>query len=447
MSVEAKVEELRSRLRVRTGGPGRDIRVVYSPLRVCPLGAHIDHQDGLVTGMTLNRVILLAFAPRSDGQIVVESENYAGRAAFSLDNVPPRIPGDWGNYVRGAVLALQQKHVLHLGMDALVAGEMPIGGLSSSAAVGVAYLLALEAVNGLEMEPVENIEYDRYIENTYLGLRNGILDPSIILMGNRHHLTYLDCQSTEFRNVPTLAPSGSFEVVVVHSGLYQTLVGTDYNNRVRECQMAARMLLEWAHEPVPEQPRLRMVTEATYEKFAGQLPSPLDRRARHFFTEIERVREGAKAWQAGDLQRVGQLMNESGASSVHDYQCGCPHLTTLYEILRECRGVYGARFSGGGFRGSCIALADPAFREEIAATVRARYPAVHPDIAEQYSIYFCQPDGPARLWDDGVPDAFPHVPAGQPMEATSVSDATMPTAHRGNGGRAVIPVSHNLADR
>ena len=376
-----------------------DIRVIYSPLRISPLGAHVDHQDGLVTGMTLDRVLLLAFVRRVDRRICVESRNFPGRAEFDLDDVPPMSPGDWGNYIRGAVLALKRKYELRVGIDAVVEGRMPIGGLSSSAAVGVAYLLALETANGLEVSPRENIEHDRYIENGYLGLKNGILDQSVILMSDRDHLTYLDCQSFEFQKLPTAADNGHFEILVAYSGLARSLTSTDYNSRVTECQQAARMMLEWIGEPIPEQPRLRMVPEEVCDDLIHRLPTPLDRRARHFFTEIRRVRRGVEAWQTGNLEEMGRLINKSGASSVYDYESGCPHLITLYNILRECPGVYGARFSGGGFRGSCIGLVNPAYREEIVAAIDARYPVVHPDVADLYSVHFCKLDGPARLWN------------------------------------------------
>ena len=397
MSTEEQVEELKARLRQRTGCAARDVRVVYSPLRISPLGAHIDHQDGLVTGVTLDRVVLLAFVPRDDGRVRIESINFPRTIEFEIDDVPPKVPGDWGNYARGAVLALQQRHQLRVGIDALVEGRMPIGGLSSSAAVGVAYLLALEAANGLAVAPEENIQLDRYIENVYLGLKNGILDQSVILMSDRDHLTFLDCQSVHFEKYPTPADNGHFEVLVAYSGLAKSLASTDYNVRVSECQQAAGMMLEWAGEPVPERPRLRMVPEDAYDELLDRLPAPLDRRARHFITEIRRVRAGVEAWQAGDLEAMGALINESGASSVHNYQSGCPHLVTLYTILRDCPGVYGARFSGGGFRGSCIGLVDPAYREEIVRTIAARYPAAHPDVADRYSVHFCRLDGPARL--------------------------------------------------
>jgi len=347
--------------------------------------------------MTLDRALLLAFVPRSDKRVRVASLNFLGSVEFGLDDVPPKANGDWGNYVRGAVLALQQRYALTAGIDAVVEGRMPIGGLSSSAAVGVAYLLALEAANGLEVSPEENIEHDRYIENVYLGIENGILDQSIILMSDRDHLTFLDCQTVEFYKYPTPVDNGHFEMVVAYSGLVRSLGHTDYNNRVHECQQAARLLLGWAGLPVPDPVRLRDVPEAVYAQYKDRLPAPLDRRARHFFTEVQRVRDGVRAWSAGDLHEMGRLINASGASSVYDYESGCPHLITLYEILRDCPGVYGARFSGAGFRGSCIGLVDPAARKEIAAAIDAIYPGKHPDVADAYSVHFCGTGGPARL--------------------------------------------------
>lgn len=394
-----QIEQLRQHLKQRTGCADGDIRAVCAPLRISPLGAHVDHQDGLVTGMTLDRAILLAFTPRKDQRVCIESLNFPNVIEFALDDIPPKSVKGWGNYARGAALALQQQHVLRTGIDAVVGGDMPIGGLSSSAAVGVAYLLALETANDLAISAEENIQLDRYIENVYLGLKNGIMDQSMILMSERDTLTYLDCQSVVFEKIPIPPDKNGFDILVVYSGVDQALVGTDYNNRVTECQEAARLLLTWSGQTPPEHPRLRMVPEEVYAELGERLPAPLDRRARHFFTEVARVREGAAAWRAGDVERIGQLMRASGASSVYNYESGCPQLVTLYNILCETPGVYGARFSGAGFRGSCIALSDPAYREEIRAFIDARYPAAHPNAGARYSVHFCKSDGPARVLD------------------------------------------------
>ncbi|HMN27859.1 MAG TPA: galactokinase family protein, partial [Caldilineaceae bacterium] len=116
------------------GVPPALVRVVRAPLRISPLGAHIDHQLGAVMGMAIDRAILLAFAPTVDGTVAVESFDFPTRAQFHLNQVPPYQKGDWGNYLRGAALALQQEHRLGHGIVGVMDSDMPIGGLSSSAA-------------------------------------------------------------------------------------------------------------------------------------------------------------------------------------------------------------------------------------------------------------------------------------------------------------------------
>jgi galactokinase len=372
------------------------IRVVKAPLRISPLGAHIDHQLGIVTGMTIDQSILMAFAPAENGDVRVKSLNFNLPVNFNLNNIPPYQKGDWGNYIHGAVLALQQRYPLPYGLVGVVAGEMPIGGLSSSAAVTIAYLLALQAINQLSLPPDENISLVRYTENTYIGLNNGILDQSVILSSEHNHLTVIDCLTFDIENTPTQLAE-NFEILVVYSGVTHVLVGTDYNNRVAECQTATHQLLSFSSQTIPEKPRLRHVDPAIFEAEGHRLPDNLRKRATHFFGEMRRVSEGIKAWQAADIRRFGELVTQSGESSIKFYESGSPQLITLYEILRDTPGVYGTRFSGAGFRGSCIALVDPTARQDIAERIHTCYPVAHPSEADVYSIHFCQPDGQAML--------------------------------------------------
>jgi galactokinase len=397
-------EQLVARLRQIaniTNAESAAIQIVRAPLRICPLGAHIDHQLGIVTGMTIDRSIQLAFVPTDDGSIHIESLNFPTPARFGLENVPGYLKGDWSNYVRGAVLALQAHHPLKRGMIGVVGGAMPIGGLSSSAAVTIAYLLALEAINELEVNAYENMEHCRFTENRYIGLNNGILDQSVILHSAHRHLTRIDCESVTVDCVPTHLSEeelrARFGILVVYSGVTHALVGTDYNNRVAECRAAATALLEHAGLAVPTDVRLRHVPHELYDQYANQLEPLLMRRARHYFGEMSRVQEGLAAWQQGDMQSLGNLVNESGESSIKWYECGSPQLITLYEILRQTPGVYGTRFSGAGFRGNCIALIDPAYGDSIAETIHRHYPGTHPEVADRYNIHFCYPDGSAGV--------------------------------------------------
>ncbi|GAB4450474.1 MAG: galactokinase [Anaerolineae bacterium] len=390
-----RVESLIAHLKRHPQVDPAAIGVVRAPLRICPLGAHIDHQLGQVTGMTINQSILMAFAPTSDNTVYVESLDFQPPVSFKLSDVPTYTPRDWGNYIRGAVLALQQTHSLRHGLIGIVDGEMPIGGLSSSAAVTIAYLLALQAVNHLEEPPERNVALVRFTENQYIGLNNGILDQSVILFSEPGCLTSIDCQNIQVEKIPGPPANGAYEILIVYSGLTRVLVGTDYNNRVAECREAAGLLLDYTGQTVPPDPRLRHVTPDIFAAEGARLPSNLHRRASHYFGEMQRVSEGLAAWRAGDLTRFGALVSESGESSIKNYECGSPHLITLYETLRETPGVYGTRFSGAGFRGNCLALIDPAARESIAEAIHRRYPLAHPDEAPAYSIHFCQPDGRA----------------------------------------------------
>jgi galacturonokinase len=386
------------------------VRFVCSPYRVCPLGAHIDHQLGTVTALTINQAVHLAYVPSGSLIIHLASQDYDGEVQFQVDQIPGKINGDWGNYARGAAQALTRHGPLRQGILGLISGAWGEGGLSSSAAVGVAYLLALEEVNQLSISRAENIRLDQIIENQYLGLNNGILDQSAILCSRRRHLTVIDCQAFVIQTGPlpeASPPPGidliaqpnempPFVLLIVFSGLTKSVVTTAYNLRVQECAAAARTLL--AAVGRPDAPTiLGNVSVAEYQAGRQRLSGPLAKRAAHYFGEMARVREGLTAWRQGDLVRFGQLMNESGQSSIGNYECGSPPLIDLSHILRQIPGVYGARFSGAGFRGCCVALADPEAARLAGPEILKAYAKRHPSLGARARVCVCEPDDHARL--------------------------------------------------
>lgn len=373
------------------------LRTIRSPLRVCLLGAHIDHQGGQVLGTAIDRYLLLAFEVDSGQGVSLVSANYCGHVRFMVTDPPLRTSPAWGGYAAGAVMALGRKYRLQRGIRGGVAGMLPVGGLSSSAAVGVAYLLALEHANGLQVSVRENIELDRVIENEYMGVNNGILDQSMILLSREGALTAVDCLTGEYTHLPASPNLPDFRIAIVHSGIYRALVSTRYNRRVAECREAARLLLEAARLPVPETPLLRHVPPEVFAKYGHLLPKTLGRRARHFFTEQERVARGCAAWAAGDLATLGALIAASGESSIVNYECGTPALVDLVRILNGVPGVYGSRFSGGGFRGTCFALVAPDAGPAIAEALRREFDVRHPDLAGRWRLDICRPGMGALL--------------------------------------------------
>jgi galacturonokinase len=375
--------------------PG-DVRVVRSPYRVCPLGAHIDHQLGPVTAMAIDRAVHLAYAPSGDRQVRLSSLGFPGETAFSLDEVPSRREGDWGNYARGAAVALSELAVLETGLVGVTAGRLGEGGLSSSAAIGVAYLMALEDANNLRVSVRENIELDRKIENGYLGLNNGVLDQSAILLSRRDHLTLIDCRTSEHSLLPRSEAMPQFKILIAFSGLQQALVSTGYNLRVRECQDAARKLLEVAGR-CDAVPLLGNVTADEYAAFRHTLSGSAAKRARHFFTEADRVRRGTEAWQKGDLGGLGALMAASGRSSIDNYECGSEQLIALYDILLATDGVAGARFSGAGFRGCCLAFVESDAADGACERVSKAYADRYPELSGRAPVFCCESDNGARI--------------------------------------------------
>lgn len=377
----------------------KDVRVIESPLRICPLGAHVDHQGGLVTGMALDSHVELVYAPSDDGYIRIQSADFPDEEYFHIDHVPEVLPGFWGNYPRGAVLSLRRDHFLKRGFHAVVSGKLPIGGLSSSAAVTTAYLMALCDVNDIDVPKTDLVGYSHWVETDYIGLKNGILDQSANILSENNYLLSMDCKTNEHRLIKKSDEMPEFEVVVVYSGVSKALMGTDYNNRVDECQVAGWIIQDLANEDVSalDDIQLRDISVENYERYRDQVPGRFRRRLDHYFSEQDRVNKGIEAWQDGDIHRFGELMFESGKSSIHQYESGCPELITIFEVLQSCPGVYGARFSGAGYRGCCIGLIDPKYKDEVKAQIDQIYPNVHPTYKDEYRVNFCKTDDGASI--------------------------------------------------
>ncbi|MFA9559300.1 galactokinase [Evansella sp. AB-rgal1] len=376
-----------------------DYHIVRSPLRICPLGAHVDHQGGIVTGMALDSNVEMVYAPTEDGYIRIQSLDFPDEEYFHISQVPDMLPGFWGNYPRGAVKAIKENHIVKRGFNAVVSGKLPIGGLSSSAAVTTAYLMALCDVNDIHVSKIELVKYSHWVETNFIGLKNGILDQSANILSENNHLLSMDCKTGEHHLIKKSVNMPEFEVVVVYSGVSKALIGTDYNNRVDECKVGGWILQELASLDLPslEEVQLRDIPEEVYLEYRDQVPGRFRKRLDHYFSEQNRVRKGIDAWETGDIATFGQLMLESGESSIYQYESGCPELITIFETLQQCEGVYGARFSGAGYRGCCIGLIDPQFKDQIKKKIDSIYPVKHPKYKDDYRVHFCKTNEGARI--------------------------------------------------
>ena len=366
-------------------------QVRFAPYRICPIGAHVDHNLGWITGFAIDKGIYMAYSVKMNGIVEISSLQFPKRAQWHVAAVPPVKQGDWADLLRGATIALTNRYPLHYGMSAILDGELPIGGLSSSATVVLTYITSLAKLNGIQLTARELLEISKESENRYLGVTSGKLDQSCEIYCQKDKLLFMDLKSDEKELIPMNPGMKPYEIAVFFSGLERTLTGSKYNMRVDELRAAAYNLAAYAGMDYGRfsDTCARDIPEETYLQYRTLLPDNFRKRADHFYTECKRVKLGAEAWRNGDIETFGQLIFESGRSSIKNWETGSLELIKLYEIMQHTSGIYGGRFSGAGFRGCCIALIDPNERESILQTVEKEYLKAFPDLEGFYSAHIC----------------------------------------------------------
>lgn len=372
---------------------------LFSPYRICPVGAHVDHQHGLVTGFALDKGVDLWFDITDDGSVDLRSESFEGEVRFNLTEPSLVRQGNWGDYARGAKYALRKRFELHRGIRGMLKGSLPVGGLSSSAAVLIAYVMAFARANDISLTKMEVAKIASEAEREYIGLNNGLLDQACIALGRKNELLMLDCDTNDYRLIPRNPQMPDFRLAIFFSGLTRSLVNSDYNLRVGECKTAAWNMLAYANMPLKsfDKTFLRDIPRELYDATRERMPARFARRAEHFYSEYKRVRQAVTAWETGDLEWFGRLSFESCESSIHNYECGSPELISIYNAMRTTKGIYGGRFSGAGFKGACIALVDPLQEEQIRAEVTEKYLAEFPQYKKTFEVFFCTSEDGARF--------------------------------------------------
>jgi galactokinase/galacturonokinase len=220
--------------------------LAFCPYRISPLGAHIDHQDGKINGLALDKGIHIAYSPKHNGVVELKSLNFPKRAQFHVASIPDEKVGDWADHMRGAAKMLAEKYPLRMGLSAVIEGTLPVGGLSSSAAVIIAFLSALAKVNNITLGDWEIIMMAKAAENKYVGVNCGKLDQSCEVLSRKDHLLYMDCKDDSYELIPLNPAMKPFKIAVLFSGLERSLATSAYNLRQDECKAAAYSLLAYA---------------------------------------------------------------------------------------------------------------------------------------------------------------------------------------------------------
>jgi galactokinase len=324
-----------------------------APGRVNLLGEHTDYNDGFVLPTAIPQRTTVQLGLSKDGQHHFYSGELDERVSISEGH---HTPSGFASYIFGCVRLLEREGNTVPPLNLHVTSSVPIGsGLSSSAALEVATLRGLRSLLNLDIDDVRIAQLAQQAEIQYSGVQCGIMDQMASSLADTEHMLFLDTRSLDRQVIPF--PSGA-EVVVIDSGVPRTLAGSGYNQRRAECEEAAHLL------------RVKALRDITDPQAVEELPEPQRRRARHVITEDNRVLE---ALQGVSAERFGELMNASHASLRDDYEVSVPALDTLVGMLQETSGVFGARLTGAGFGGACVALVEAGKGEAISRDVIERY--------------------------------------------------------------------------
>jgi len=324
-----------------------------APGRVNLLGEHTDYNDGFVLPIATPQTTQVLLAPSRDGL----DHFYARDLDQQVDSSPVGpVPSGFASYLYGCLRLVRDSGAAVPGIALWVSSEVPMGsGLSSSAALEVALLRALRQAFSLDLDDVRLARLAQEAEIRFAGVNCGIMDQMAASLADSSHMLFLDTRTLERRLLPL--PAGS-ELLVLDSGVPRRLEESGYNERRRECEEAARLLGVAALRDVEEPERL-----------AG-LGEPLIRRARHVVTENLRVLEAAGGV---DAARFGELMNQSHRSLRDDFEVSTPPLNLLVQLLQGDPAVFGARLTGAGFGGACVALVRQGTGAEAGGRVLEQY--------------------------------------------------------------------------
>ncbi|HSF62529.1 MAG TPA: galactokinase [Gaiellaceae bacterium] len=351
-----------------------DVHWFRAPGRVNLIGDHTDYNDGFVLPMAVDRDCVVA--ARGARRVRVTSLDVGETIELAPDGTTPveSMGSAWGRLVAAVVAELAARGRPPVGMEAMLASDVPLGsGLSSSAALEVACGVALAGIADWSWEPVELALACRAAEERATGVPCGIMDQLISAAGRADSALLIDCRSLEIREVRL--PPG-LGVLAVYSGQERSLASSAYAERRRRCEALARAL---------GVPALRDATPSEVEN---------DPIGRHVVSENERVLESVRALKEQDLSRLGELMTASHASLRDDFRVSTPELDTLVGVLIEA-GALGARLTGAGFGGSVVAVCDVDDIAGLVEATRTRYLTLTGLVAQPFVCHAA--DGTGRL--------------------------------------------------
>ncbi|MBX3119624.1 MAG: galactokinase [Fimbriimonadaceae bacterium] len=360
--------------------------IVAAPGRVNLIGEHTDYNDGFVFPAAIDRYVVAAIG-LTKGPTRLYSTTIDKRTTFDVNQLKKGSVYGWGGYVAGVAWAMQQEGAEDLpNLNALVMSDVPRGaGVSSSAAIELAFGVAWNTLARLDLNEAELALIGQFAENRYVGLNCGIMDQLASALGRRDQAMFIDTKTLDIEYGPL--PEG-IQIVICNTGASRSLASSKYNERRSECEMAASVLGVRS---------LREATMQSIERMKDKLGDTVYRRAKHVITENQRCLDFVTALRAGDNEKVGELMRQSHISLRDDYEVSGPELNAMAEECWKSSECIGARLTGAGFGGACVALVRSSGVSSFINQVEARFRA---QCRTEPQFFSCEAaDGARVVWE------------------------------------------------
>lgn len=386
-------EELKAAFIKMYGGDEAAVRLYSSPARINIIGEHIDYNGGKVFPASINRYLYIAIRKRGDSKVLYNDARFPGSYEFDINQTfVYDKANDYANYLNGILAQLKERGFkFDCGFEILMASNIPAGGgISSSSALECGFAYAVIDTFSFDLDRIEIAKLGQMSEHNFMNVKCGIMDQFIIATGKKNTAELLDCNTLEYEYIPL--ELADYRFVVMNTNKVRKLADSKYNERRGQCEQALKLLQDGGVKVEA----LCQLTPADWEKNSSLVADPiLNKRARHCIAENQRVKDAATVLKAGDLTRLGQLLNASHKSLKEDYEVTGIELDTLAETAQKQEGCLGARMTGAGFGGCAIALVHKDKIESFIENVQKAYEAA---IGYKAGFFVCESgDGVSRL--------------------------------------------------
>lgn len=340
----------------------------FSPARVNLIGEHIDYNGGLVFPCALSFGTYGIIGRRDDAYVHVYSDTFSKSPyVFSIKSLIKDDEHSWADYIKGVLDSLEKRnYTIHYGFDLYIHGNMPYGaGLSSSASLESLIITMINDLYRLNLTLKEKALIGKDAENVFVGVKSGIMDQFAVLFGKKDYAILLNTETLNYSYVPIML--NDFKLIIVNTHKNRGLADSKYNIRFNECREALNLL-----KPIYLIENLCELKPSSLKMIQSILPNTLYRRVRHVITEQQRTIDATLALKENDLKKFCELLNDSHNSLKNDYDVTGTELDTLQSLLIT-HGALGARMTGAGFGGCCIAIVHQDLFENMRINVTKEY--------------------------------------------------------------------------